>query len=508
MQYELPGVSRADAASIAGVLTGSLDVRIREGKSWSYNFEDQCVNYRPEDLLNLYHDEVTSLILHECGHAKYSTAPHLSRYPGVISNDHIHKLHLVINAIEDLRIEDQLRAYYPFGQNFLPEDSLKVRLVLANVFGGKTKEEVPIYVKYCLALYEAILGYHSTEVEPEIKEVLDITLEAGKKARLQESTQQLTEVVCVEIYPHIKKWLDKYVEDEEQQQIGCGLVIKNMPGGRKIKNEELRRIEEVIDPPQYFDMYSELRPIIKPTIRSFQRILTDNRFDKHGGKYTSGKLNQRKLYKFRNNDLKLFERRIIAKTKEYTFGLLVDESGSMTAGARPKHKMTDECRIYAATKAAILFANVLENLDINYGLWGFNGGFRPYRPIGHNKIDSKLKANFENMIRSAWGPGADSNCDGHAIEEVNKTLSKYPGRRVLLVISDGQPYPCYERKHTEPDLKKQVKLIEKQGTTVIGIGIGDSQEVKKYYKHSVVVSELRELPIALITVLKNVFKKS
>ncbi len=73
----------------------------------------------------------------------------------------------------------------------------------------------------------------------------------------------------------------------------------------------------------------------------------------------------------------------------------------------------------------------------------------------------------------------------------------------MIVLSDGQPAPCGGDWR---DLKLAVGYITKNGIVPIGIGIA-SGAVKQFYPTNTVVSEVAELPKAMLRMLKNSMKK-
>jgi cobalamin biosynthesis protein CobT len=98
-----------------------------------------------------------------------------------------------------------------------------------------------------------------------------------------------------------------------------------------------------------------------------------------------------------------------------------------------------------------------------------------------------------------------NNTDGELLLFANERLKVRPERRkVMLVLSDGVPcaYTSYEGA-LKAHLHTAIKEITSQGTMVAGIGI-QSREVRDYFKHHVVVSDVASLSGVAMTELAKI----
>jgi cobaltochelatase CobT len=86
------------------------------------------------------------------------------------------------------------------------------------------------------------------------------------------------------------------------------------------------------------------------------------------------------------------------------------------------------------------------------------------------------------------------NVDGESVLVAAMRLrSRKEARKIMIVLSDGQPACGGLRPALRHHLKRAVKEITQMGITVVGIGI-QTDAVKDYYPKSVVINEVAELP--------------
>jgi hypothetical protein len=476
------GVTTFQAKSIANILSGNLKVSIKEenGKGWSFNHDENTIYYDPKDLVYLTEEDVIGNLLHEAGHAKYTPHPDSLTWNSKIPNHHIKRLKLLQNVIEDFRIEDKLRAEYPFGKEYLPDESLKAKQVLDIYASYFTGGQEPPYVTYCKLLYFHMAGLPTYKlIDKKLSLLADKTLKMANKGRDSNTGQGVVDIIGT-IYPLIKHLLDF-------SEPPADIFMQAMVPTREDTQER---------PPLYETLYREIKPLIPSTVAIFQRILTDSKFDKYQGKFRSGrKIDVRKIYKHRLDDFRLFQRLIEARSKDYVFSLVVDESGSMT----------DNRKIIEAVKTAILFSHVLERLSIPYYVHGFNARLSTYK-TPEQPFSERTKRSFEKMIKNSRTEYAAYNDDPRAIFTFGKLMMKYKSKRVMMVMSDGYPEPNDTKENTGfTNLKSTVQKVEKQGIETVGIGIL-SDAVEEYYKTRAVVWDIKELPQVILQQLKNKLK--
>ena len=184
--------------------------------------------------------------------------------------------------------------------------------------------------------------------------------------------------------------------------------------------------------------------------------------------------------------------------------VLIDGSGSMSG---------EKCM--RACQSAVILHEVLAKQNIPHSIIEHNA------PGTTTKINIKILLDFFakkddrlNIMRI----GADyCNRDGLALLWAEKHLNKVQAEtRLLIVISDGQPYhPTrneineYRGKKAIEDTKNIVKQISRHGTKVIGIALDDNSctcfdTLKAIYPNLLKCDNLKELPKKLLGVISDV----
>ncbi len=232
--------------------------------------------------------------------------------------------------------------------------------------------------------------------------------------------------------------------------------------------------------------------------RKIQSILKDNAMKRliPGKKF--GELDHKRLHKVLTSD-KLFMRPDSINGKQYNIVLLVDRSGSM-----------DGYRIDIAARSVCKLGIILEKYA-KVAILGFNDRIVIYKKFNSSVEDySKLE---RKITRNIAGKG---NHDHAGIRESCKMLKKQPGRRIIVVLSDGSPSCSDSKCRTRSDCGngrfQSDKLIEeirnaKGGKTdIIGIGI-QSTAVENYYQRNFVVRELKDIYDGMIRELSKLIRR-
>lgn len=527
------GVTVAEAQSIASVLSGQLKVTIREGREWKYDEDRGAVTYRKEDLKVLTQEDVIANLLHETGHAKYTQDLRMWNF-GTIPPQHKLGVKLCVDLLEDFRMEDKLRGDYPYAVDYLPTYSFKTKWYFQEVtkqYEQKALEsgqaqEIPKLIQYLNLIYSYISGEAVLvlgETNKEVQEAVKKTQEKMQDIRDNAtSTLDIVKAIREDIYPDIKHLFEDSPDPQKSPSSGEGEdgdgEGKPKPGAGKpsprdgFDSKETQSIahgfgavlsdvpEEEHEP--YDDMYPYIKNLINKTADKLRKVLTDKAFDKFEGKFTSGKkLNQRRMYKPRLGDYRVFQRRIEASQKDYEFALVVDMSGSMS-GSKIKH----------AVQASMLFGHVLEKLEIPHIIYGFNRYMFPYKQSAQ-KYDKKMGMSIaKSMWAETYGEdgskhGAGDNNDAEAVYQVKKLLqSSKSTKKIMMVFTDGQPANSEDLSYKHRDLAREVKKTISEGINVIGVGLHYGG-LDRYYPHNIVVDDMDKLPDETVKIVKQALKK-
>ncbi|MHA1266686.1 MAG: cobaltochelatase CobT-related protein [Candidatus Helarchaeota archaeon] len=204
-------------------------------------------------------------------------------------------------------------------------------------------------------------------------------------------------------------------------------------------------------------VYNSIRPLIHVTINQFKSLFTSGR--KTTSKLKFGRLDSKRMVRgLINEDPYIFKKNLVEKGKdEIAIALLIDQSGSMYGK-----------KIANAQKAAILFGEVLNSLELTFAIYGWTDiMYSEYYPLKSYRkapisltswksitfppsINQEIFTLFcykefdEKYSECKYKLGLISalcdNSDHNAIEYLAKKLQRTKKRvKILLVLSDGQP---------------------------------------------------------------------
>lgn len=485
------GVSQAEASSMSSVLSGQLQVKIKEGEQWQYNYKHKTVFYNKADLPNLTQEDVIGNLLHETGHAKYSSDPEKWRLLPTTEKKHGKKLKMLIDLVEDFRMEDKIRADYPYAVDYLPLYGFKTKWYLEQVVKQyeNTGTPVPKYIQYLNLIYSYISGearLYMAKTDPDVEQALQDTQDLCNDYRAYATTDHVNISIQDHVYPKIKKLLDDYDDRQEevQQQMVETIVMRYAGAGDCDPNENK-------DP--YEDFYPEIKPLIEPTVAKLRKILTDQAFDKFEGRYKTGKkLNQRRMYKPKTGDYRIFQRRVEANKKDYEFSLLVDSSGSMTGYG-----------VHQAIKSMILFAHVLNKLDIPYSIHNFHSTYEMNKTTDQKSSVKAISSVAKRIWDRTYGlidGGGGTNATGGVIKTSAYMATSERTKKFMFTFTDGSPNDGYT-------LVQAIKKAESTGIKCFGFGLGYSGVTSYWKDKSITVPNIEDLPAKTVEVIKRAMHK-
>lgn len=295
-------------------------------------------------------------------------------------------------------------------------------------------------------------------------------------------------------------------------------------------------------------IYKSLQSLIQVTINQFKSLF------KIGSKTTNklkfGRLDSHKMVTgMINEDPHIFKKKIFDKgTDEIAIALLIDQSGSMRG---PKVKN--------AQKAAILFGEVLNSLNLNFAIYGWsdinyfdiyirkkiiqtskhipkspNIEYPPeinpevftlfcYKEF--NEIYEKSREKL-GLIEAIY-----DNSDHNAIESISNKLQKTKKRiKILMVLSDGQPAALSydyirvrlkkigDRKLSRGNIglnmsRQAIENAQKLGIQTICVSIDSRRNYQEqiYGKSNYIIidpKKINELPVKVARILSLILRRS
>lgn len=254
--------------------------------------------------------------------------------------------------------------------------------------------------------------------------------------------------------------------------------------------------------------------------------------------FRSGKLHGSSLHRVVAGDDRVFRRKHEIKTKATAVTLLVDNSGSMSG---PKFDL--------AMLSAFALCAALTKINVPCEVLGFTTGFkwvgsgggymrgtRDYRkydrwfremagemvgqqdktgveyhrfepiwmPIFKNFDEQFGLKQRERIACAKYRPYLMGNVDGESIRyAAHRLMQRQEERKVMIVLSDGQPAFTSVKRAPEADLKRAVADVQRLGVETIGIGIM-SNAVETFYDNYAVLHNASELPTEIMRQLKKI----
>lgn len=246
----------------------------------------------------------------------------------------------------------------------------------------------------------------------------------------------------------------------------------------------------------YHNTVREIAPTINQLENDLQAIFQKRRQShRESGRRSGPSLNVNRFIRERSAgkaavETRAFEAKTRPLEKDYAVLILVDVSGSMQG------------KIHHAFAATVACTEAFSRLKINHAIVGFNDETYMYKAFAESTDPTKLET-IEKAINTA---AAEYNNDGWALKKAAKILRTAPEReKILIVLSDGVPYPSSRYAGSEFELKGVTANIEGEGQVrLIGLGMGSGTEhVKSYYTNARANIPIEDLPHELSEVIKQ-----
>lgn len=292
------------------------------------------------------------------------------------------------------------------------------------------------------------------------------------------------------------------------------------------RDTKSRQVQNVLNDPEGHKLYAKISEGISGKLavmkRKFERaLLTAQDVDYVSGQ-RRGKLDvRRKGVQIMGGQEAVYRNKTEGKDIDTAVTILVDASGSMGGG-----------KMHLATKVCTALAECLNQTPVKLEILCFDTSrvsdafhknvyeafgeihktaYSDFQNGGGNlfhrsdSITTWVIKSFEDSLRESrislgnmMRFGFSANADGDSILEATKRLMKVKTKkRILLVLSDGQPaYNTWSGSQFD-HTKKCVQKATKQGIHVVGIGI-QSDAVKSFYPKYTVVHDINDLDKAVM----------
>lgn len=272
--------------------------------------------------------------------------------------------------------------------------------------------------------------------------------------------------------------------------------------GLRVRDEWVPRMEETVQ-----GMVGKMQ-------KDIERMMASQSFIVRTPGHTRGRLHSPSLHRVLNNDPRVFTQREELRSKDTAVMLLIDNSGSMHGQ-----------EISTAMHAAYALAQTLERVNIPNEVMGFTtsdlssqslrdlrkdpNSFKFSRTCAivmpifksfNERVTPTVKRRIASQINAQVG--METNVDGESLEYAAIRLLPRPEKRkVMLVMSDGQPVGNGTRKH----LKDTVEKLTQMGIETVGMGI-NTNAVQSYYPRSMVLNNVADLPNVVMGELRRILQ--
>lgn len=317
-------------------------------------------------------------------------------------------------------------------------------------------------------------------------------------------------------------------EDQLSERISKEAMTAAVAADYHIYTRDFDKIEPFeVDPESYKDQWlvdldDKTQKMVGTMQKEIERMMAARSQCVRVPGYRSGRLHSAGLHRLMAGDDRVFRRKFENKSKDVAVGLLIDNSGSMSSVGK----------IHVAMSAGYALSSTLEKVGIKHEVIGFTTFWKDmynnkamineiqeemrrigrdfsriepiYMPI-FKSFDERLTPAIKKRFAAApFGGHLGANADGESVEiAALRLLQRTEQRKVLIVLSDGQPTCSGDHAQQVRKLHDVVAANEKAGIETIGIGILD-YSVKHYYPKSMVLNDLNALPGIVMGELKRI----
>lgn len=492
---------------LKSLILSSVDIKVdlKTGDFWAYDPKNKVLVYPVEGkngIRILPANVFIGILFHEIGHAKYSNGlqdRHTFPDPKMAYG-------LLLNSLEDLRVEHKLMKVYPGTQDnlaatfdytdkfYTEEQLLKFPPhinALLNIIRKKwgrevyyTDAQVQNFVERVASKFPEVLKFNSSknlseyiqqnfweeyltilkqdEQEEQKKQEkeeqggqgekgeqgeqgeADLGNSQSKPSQGQPNYQNISNLSEIDI-SQINKVEPEENKIPENLLETLSIARQNLEDIQEItKSEEYEKIEKYL---HYSEKktYEEMYTNIKPYLNYFTKKLNSILADNNLKRF-GGAFSSGRLNTKILYKYKCHNNRLFSKpiirAHKKYNVCLLVDESGSMAGDK----------IRESTKAIILLSEVLNKLKIPFEITGFNVAQRIYKTYS-GTYTWKVKRNLESILGQVHASGSSNTCDAFAINCSMARLNKQEGENILIVLSDGQPSP---RSDTIPlkDIKR------------------------------------------------------
>ena len=229
---------------------------------------------------------------------------------------------------------------------------------------------------------------------------------------------------------------------------------------------------------QITTMQNQMKRLLKDPQGKFQRALKKGRVD-----------SRRLAYSQTSN--RVFRKRNEESDARVNVVVLIDASGSMGGH-----------RAQMASEAGVVLTEVMDSVGWNVEVVDFNSSWSDT----DIRVRKPMNAPVNQFTKAAIAMpfSGSSNGDGYAVQWCLDRVMTFTGKKIVFVISDGQPSGAHPHNMTEEEHLRHVVGNAPKEVGLFSIGI-DGMDTSTYYPHSA-SCDSSDLAKAVLPVFKQMVR--
>lgn len=541
---------------MANALSAAYNITIVQAKDWAIDLEKMRLYYNPTTLMYGTKADVMAALLHEIGHLRFTMLDSDMKHTGLTAK-YPTGAHEVINLFEDMRIDTLMKISYPGAEGIYESNKETVKKIsgeylnrawsekrsrndttdktLKRAFGididteGKleqfcktnyinyehmkkidaTSRQTIInalieykantassitLMDYCAGIVLVAYGHKlGKEFNVEVIELVEKTRHAIPMVESAKTTQEVEDILNVEVLPVIEHLLEIKEKDEE---MWLGDMLNYLNGGHvEGKGMESRMktrghgASPYIPQEWAYGDYGSLRESVNSSILELTRLLknikTEDLKTEWENNLKRGKVNVKSLYRVPSGRYDVFKKKVIHqdRVKTFAFSLWVDTSGSMSGE-----------RMIQATRGLIILAETFSRMGIPFEILSFEN-----TATFQKTFNEEYKGNTLTKVGYLATRDGGGNMANMGLEKFT-LLNRPEENKFVVALSDGV-------MDNMPACRSAFKKYHDLGIKYIGVDISGEEAMSTLGMDKVFqVDEPNAIPAAFVEAFKGIVK--
>lgn len=292
--------------------------------------------------------------------------------------------------------------------------------------------------------------------------------------------------------------------EEQARDFGSQRALREARGGAQRQKQQNEKMRDTMvgkrHPPtplgtnSWKQRQDELRQRINSLSNRIKAVLRQNSMEHASTGHRRGKLDIGKVHRLKAGNVRVFRQPGTIGGLDYTFGILVDTSGSMYA-SRPERLVRGRREIDWAYDACVLVAEALERAGLGFFVVLWDVEMPHVKPLHEPLVAHRSPLGSVLGRDKGGGKTIESPALAKALDEMEKVKG---GRKMLITITDGGTSTIEESKEL---------LEELAGMHVQALTIRIGEEPAAHYRHGYKVEHADELVQLLPRLINSVIRR-